>query len=243
MTINEKLIEKYFSKHLTEAELLEFKKLYETDDAFKQEVDFLKNIQVVSETEDHALFKAQLANYETEISPKKEFLNFKWLRPIAAIAAIMIVAFAVTVLLNKDINKDRLFSTYFEPSKNVSAPIVRSENDGQLASKAFIAYSEADYKHAIPIFQKAFEQTENSELLFYKGNALLAEDNVEEAIEIFTTHLTHSDALTHRTHWYLALAYLKSNQLDKAKQELKVFIASEETFKKAEAQSLLKKLK
>lgn len=243
MTINEKLIEKYFSNQLSKSEMIEFKKHYETDADFKQEVDFLKNIQAVSETEDHALFKKQLATYETEISPKKASLKSNLLKPIVAIAAIMIVAFGITFLLNKDINKDRLFSTYFEPSKNVSAPIVRAENDGKPASKAFIAYGEADYKQSIPLFQNAFEQSKNSELLFYEGNALLAENNVAEAIEIFKTHLTYSDALSNRTHWYLALAYLKANQLEKAKQELEVFIMSEENFKKTEAKSLLKKLK
>ncbi|HUH27311.1 hypothetical protein [Gelidibacter sp.] len=241
MTINEKLLENFFSNNLTEAELQEFDNQYATDKDFKKEVDFLKNVRVVSETEDHELFKNQLANYETEISPKKASLNAKWLKPMAALAAILIVALSVTFLANKD-TKDHLFSTYFEPSKNVSAPIVRAEIDGQLAGKAFIAYSEADYKHAIPIFQKAFKETENPELLFYEGNALLAQDNAQEAIEVFKTHLSYSDALTNRTHWYLALAYLKANQLDEAKQELKTFINSEETFKKTEAKSLLKKL-
>lgn len=243
MTINETLIEKYFSKHLTEAELLEFKKLYETDDAFKQEVDFLKNVQVVSGTEDDALFRNQLAAYETEISPKKEFLNFKWLKPVSAVAAVLIIAFSISLLMNKDVNNDALFDTYFEPSKNVSVPIVRAENDEHLVNQAFIAYSEADYQQAILLFQKAFEQTENSELLLYEGNALLAENKVNEAIEIFKTHLSYTNALTNRTHWYLALAYLKSDQLDKAKQELMIYIDSEEKFKKTEAKSLLKKLK
>lgn len=243
MTINETLIEKKFSNDLTEAELLEFKKLYETNDAFKQEVDFLKNVQRVSETEDDALFRNQLTTYETEISPKKVFLNSKWIKPFSAIAAIFIITISISLFMNKDINNDSLFSSYFEPSKNVSAPIVRSEKDEHLTNRAFIAYSEADYQQATSLFQKAFEQTGNSELLLYEGNALLAMDKVTEAIEVFKTHLTYSDALTNRTHWYLALAYVKSNQLDKAKQELTIYIDSEEKFKKTETKSLLKKLK
>lgn len=243
MTINEKLIEKYFSKNLSEAERIEFNKIYETDADFKQEVDFLKNVQAVSETEDQTHFKNQLGNYETEISPKKVSSKSNWLKPIAAIAGIMIVAFGLTLLMSKDLANKDLFSTYFEPSKNVSAPIVRSENEEHLVNQAFIVYGEADYQDAIPLFQKAFEKTENSELLFYEGNALLAENNATEAIEIFKRHLSYADVLTNRTHWYLALAYLKSDKLEKAKQELEVVIASEETFKKNEAKSLLKKLK
>ncbi|MCK0114590.1 tetratricopeptide repeat protein [Gelidibacter sp. F63206] len=243
MTINETLIEKYFSKNLTEVELLEFNKLYKTDENFKQEVDFLKNVQAVAETEDDILFRSQLAAYETEISPKKVVSKSKWLKPISAIAAIFIIAISISFFMNKGINNDRLFTSYFEPSKNVSAPIVRSETNDQLVNEAFITYNEANYENAIALFEQAFDSTKNSELLFYKGNSLLALDKTKEAIEVFKTHLTYSDALTNRTHWYLALAYLKSNQLDKARQELMIFIDSEENFKKTEAKSLLKKLK
>ncbi|MBA6153160.1 tetratricopeptide repeat protein [Gelidibacter maritimus] len=242
MTINETLIEKYFSKRLTEVELLEFNKRYHTNENFKQEVDFLKNVQAVSKADDDVQFKNQLASYETQISPKKAFAKTKWLKPLIAVAAILIFALGFLFVLNTPSNKDALFSTYFEPSKNVSAPIIRSDANDQLANNAFIAYVETDYQAALSLFEQAFESTKNSELLFYKGNSLLALDKTKEAIEVFKTHLTYSDALTKRTHWYLALAYLKSGQVEKAKQELRIFIDSGETFKLAEAKSLLKKL-
>lgn len=70
--INETLLEKFFSKHLSEAELLEFKRRYDTETDFKQEVDFLNNLQLVSETEEEVKFKTQLATYESELSKKKK---------------------------------------------------------------------------------------------------------------------------------------------------------------------------
>lgn len=242
MTTNETLIEKYFSKQLSASEFQDFEKKYDTDEDFRAEVDFLKDIQYVSETEDDSQFKKQLSSYETEFSKNKPIKSSKWLKSIIGIAAVVLIGLSLAFIFNRNMTNDQLFSTYFEPSKNVSTPIVRSESDEHLVNNAFIAYGESDYKKAIADFQRAFEQTENSELLFYEGNALLAENDVEEAIEIFKTHLSYSDALTKRTHWYLALAYLKSNQVNKAIQELKVFSKSEEKFKKIEAQSLLKKL-
>lgn len=242
MTINEHLIEKYFSKQLSETEILEFEKQYKTDSDFKAEVDFLKDIQYVSENEDNVNFKNQLTSYEDEFSKKTPSDSPKWIKPLIAVAAILLIALSITFFLNNDLNTDQLFSNYFEPSKNVSAPIVRSKSDAGLINEAFIAYTDADYKHAIPLFEKAFESTKNSELLFYKGNALLAIDQTEDAIVIFKKHLSFSDALTHRTHWYLALAYLKMHQKDKAKHELNTFIDSGEPFKKKEAKSLLKKM-
>lgn len=73
MMINDILLEKFFSNRLSEAELLEFKKRYNTKDTFKQDVDFLQNLQLVSQDEDDADFKSRLGTYETEFSQKKSY--------------------------------------------------------------------------------------------------------------------------------------------------------------------------
>lgn len=242
MILNETLLEKYFSKQLSETELQEFEMRYQTDEDFKAEVDLLKDVQDVSEIEDDSQFKSQLASYETEFQETQNSKSPLRSKPLIAVAAVLLIMIGITFFLNKTPNNDQLFSTYFEPSKNVSAPIVRSESNDELLSNAFITYTEADYKNAIPLFEKAFENTKKSELLFYKGNALLALNQTEDAIDVFKKHLSFSDALTHRSHWYLALAYIKTEQVENAKMELKTFMDSGESFKKKEAISLLKKL-
>ncbi|HLV39967.1 hypothetical protein [Xanthomarina sp.] len=239
---NSKLIALYFSNKLSEDELLEFKDLYETNPEFKLEVDFLENVKSVSEKEDDAEFKKQLARFEAEFIKAEKSPVSKWLRPLISVAAVLLIALSLQIFYNRPLNEDKLFLNYFEPSKNVSAPIVRAEKDKTTTNQAFLAYSESNYNQAIPLFEKAFKDTENSELLFYEGNALLATDQTEKAIEKLEEHLTYSDVLTNRTYWYLALAYLKSKNLEKATLELKNLINSEEIFKRDEARSLLKKL-
>ncbi len=234
------LIEKYFAKSLSKNELLEFQKLYETNAQFKQEIDFLKDVKFVSEKEDDLQFKRQLVAYEVEFNKKSQYA--KWLKPLTAVAAILLIALSISFIFNGSINEDKLFISYFEPSKNVSIPIVRHENDETILNKAFIAYGETDYEKAIPLFENAFDITENSELLFYQGNALLAIGKTKEAIKKFEEHLTFSDVLTNRSHWYLALAYLKTKQIEKAKQHLIALINSGESYKREESSSLLKKL-
>lgn len=239
---NSKLIEKYFSNQLSEIERLEFNGLYTTDPEFKKEVDFLNNVKSVSEKEDDAQFKKHLRTYEAEFSTKKKRKSKQWLKPLYAVAAILLIALSINLFQQDRINETELFSTYFEPSKNVSVPIVRSETDESLLNNAFMAYSETNYEEALSLFQKAFENTQNSELLFYEGNTLLALGQTEKAIEKFKEHLNYEDQLTNRSYWYLALAYLKTNQLENAKDALKTLIDSGETFKKREATLLLKKI-
>ena len=240
---NSKLIEKYFSRTLTEIELEEFNALYKNNPEFKNEIDFLKNVALVSEKEDAANFKLKLQAFEEELSSKKTNKKSAWIKPLTMAAAVLLIAFCINFFWDSSIDEDQLFAHYFEPSKNVSAPIVRSESEENIQKEAFINYSEDNYENAQLLFEKAYKTTQKPELLFYQGNALLASGKNQEAINIFKKHLTFSDTLSNRTHWYLALAYLKTKDLKQATQQLELLLNSGEIFKKEEATSLLKKLK
>ncbi|MCB0455326.1 MAG: tetratricopeptide repeat protein [Aequorivita sp.] len=237
------LIEKYFSGNLSEEELLEFEKRYENNTEFRQEIDFLKNLKAVSKAEDTQQFKATLQRFESE-APKKQTPSLSnWLKPLTAAAAVLVIALAISFFWPTKTNPEILFASYFQPSKNVTAPIVRSENEVSTRTNAFIAYSEMDYEKASALFESAYASDKNSELLFYEGNALLASGHTQKAIEKFKEHLKFQDVLTNRSHWYLALGYLKNKELENAKEELEKFIHSNEIFKNAEAKLLLEKLK
>jgi len=236
------LIEKYFSNKLSDKERVQFNSLYENNIEFKAEVDFLKNVKSVSEKEDSAQFKKQLASYESKFQKKQTSPFAKWIKPIYAVAAIFLIGLSIHFFMNTPVNENELFVTYFLPSKNVSAPITRSQNTENLENEAFISYNEAKYSQALTLFKKAYQESKNSELLFYEGNALLALNKPDEAILKFKEHIAFNDGLANRSHWYLALAYLKTQNIESAKLELELFINSGETFKIEDAKSLLKKL-
>jgi len=240
--IDNSLIEKYFSNCLSNEELKEFESLYNNNVEFKKEVDFLANIKIVSGLEDNESFKTTLKSFESQ----KKHKNLFSINPytITTVAAILIIGLFISFYWVNKPNSNDLFATYFEPSINVSVPIVRSEDSQNITNEAFIAYAEKDYKNASILFEKAYNSNNNnSELLFYEGNALLASGSTKDAIEKFKNHLKFQDSLTNRSHWYLALAYLKMNDLDNAKKQLDIFINTTENFKKEDAKSLLNKLK
>lgn len=240
---NDELIEQYFSNRLSREERLEFDTLYSKDKTFKDEVDFLENLKAVSKEVDSQNFKTQLEGFEKAYqNATKTTKHIAWLKPMLAVAAVLVIALSINLVLNPSIDENKLFDTYFEPSKNVTQPIVRSDSDENILNTAFIAYNDSNYEEAVSLFKNAYQDSKQSELLFYEGNAFLALGDTKNAIEKFKEHLTYSDILTYRSSWYLALAYVKTKQLEKAKQALKTFINSGENFKKEEATSLLKKL-
>ena len=238
---NKTLLENYFSNQLNEKQLEAFEALYQSDMDFKKEVDFLKNLKAVAEKEDAEQFKATLSSFEEQNSLKNNFP--RWMKVAASIAAVFVVAFALNFYFQSKVTDAELFATNFEPSKNVSFPIVRASSAENIQNDAFIAYNESNFEKAIPLLATVYAKTKESEILFYEGNALLASGKTQEAIDKFKQHLTFSDNLNNRTHWYLALAYLKNKETAKAKKELEQLLDSGEAFKKNEATSLLKKLK
>lgn len=240
--INNELIERYYSGSLSKKELLEFENLYKSNPEFKKEVDFYKNIATVSAIIDAEQFKTTLQSFEVEISKKNNFVLTKQLKPLMAIAAVFIIGFCTFFFWPAKTDEATLFNTYFQPSKNVSMPIVRSNNDHNTTTDAFIAYTQKEYKKAIVLFEKAHASDKKSEILFYEANALLASGHTEQAIEKLKEHLSFNDSLSNRSHWYLALAYIKNKNIELAKEELKTFIKSGEDFNRTEAISLLKKL-
>lgn len=239
---NNDLIDKYFSGGLSYNELLEFEKLYESDTEFKEEMDFLKNIRKVSEKEDSIRFKSTLQGFESEISGRKTPVLLPWIKPLIGAAAVIVITLGIVFLWPSKSSPDNLFATNFQPSKNVSFPVVRSEDETGLLNDAFIVYSEKDYRKAATLFEQLYENNPNPDFLFYEGNALLAYGETAKAIEKFKEHLSFQTTLSERSRWYLALAYLKNKDLVQASNELKTYLDSGETFKQNEAQLLLKKL-
>ncbi|MFV0593269.1 MAG: CDC27 family protein [Draconibacterium sp.] len=240
--LNNNLIDKYFSGSLSENELFEFEKLCENDPEFKQEVDFLESIKKVAGKEDSMHFKSTLRSFESEISQKHSVWVRPWFKPLISVAAVFVIALGVLLFRPTKNSPDKLFAANFQPSKNVSFPLVRSQGDTSLTHHAFVVYAEKDFREASGIFEKLYATSQNTEFLFYEGNALLALGETNRAIETFKKHLSAQDALSKRSHWYLALAYLKSKDLEQARNELKTFLNSGETFKRAEAELLLEKL-
>jgi hypothetical protein len=118
---------------------------------------------------------------------------------------------------------------------------VNNGNFQDKKAKAFIAYEDGDYKKAVQLFSELYKENEASYYLFYKANALLKLGNSQQAIISLKQHLKAQDSLTEKSNWYLALAYLKENDIANAKKVLKS-ISNKKGYNSKKAQELLQKL-
>lgn len=232
----QELIEKYIQNRLSDAEKIKFDTLLASDIGFKKEVDLHVNLKKVTKHEDATNFKNLISEIEAAKSPKKRNYT-KWL---AAASIVLLLGLSYFLTLENKVSNNELFVAYFEPYRNVIQPIERGSSQQDQKTLAFTAYEKGDYKKAIDLFSKLYDNTNESYCLFYKANALLKLEKAKEAVPLLLEHLKTKDTLTEKSRWYLALAYLKLNNKVEAKKTLKKVI-SEKNYKMKEAKELLEK--
>jgi len=237
------LLEKYIRGTLNSAEEDAFMNLLLTDEEFKREVDFAKDLRLVAEIEDDERFRSLLKGFEREIETRvpKARIVFPYKRwAVAATITILIGLGVFLVQVQNFQSPEVLFTEYFEPYRNVVHPITRSEETPDLKTKAFLAYESKDYGMAISLFDTLDQQEANSYYLFYTANALLGYGKPEEAIVLLQS-LSENSTFEEQSNWYLALAHLKLANTEKSKKILEGIVRAK-SFNHEAAAKLLETL-
>ena len=115
-------------------------------------------------------------------------------------------------------------------------------NTDSLLNEAISAYDQSDFTTAIQQFQivQRLDKTQ-SVYTFYEGISLLGLQNAKAAIPILEKIKDDKDPKwREQSQWYLALAYLQNNEIDKAKDLLQDIQNGQ--FQYAKAQDLLEQL-
>ena len=233
------LIALYLSGTLSHEAQQQFNHLMATDANFKKEVEFQSNLKTVISKEEQEATKRALTEYENEFKNSSSFNRKSWM---VAASVIMLLGFSFLWLNSGSIDNNALFEDYFEPYRNVVQPVVRGEQNMDSKSKAFEAYENKDYQTALDYFNVALEEKNEAVIKLYKGITQLQLDNIEDAIVIFEELENLPNNLEAQHNWYLALAYLKNNELENAKATLQKLNSRDSAFKNEEVDSLLKAL-
>ena len=239
MLDKDQLIAKFLTKSLSEKEQLRFDSLLSEDPSFRAEVALLQDLNKVAEAEDDAMAKEMVAGFEAEYRNKKIGGKTRIWWVAASLAVLLSVGYFVSQTTPP--NTQELFVENFEPYRNVIHPITRASQQEDLKTQAFAYYEQGKYEDALELFKKLYQTTETPHYLFYQANALLQLNRPKEAITALQTHLKTKDTLTQKSHWYLAMAYLKLNDVTNAKKNLEQVVL-ENKFNVEKAKSLLKKL-
>lgn len=238
----EELINGYFESTLSQDQLDEVTQLLETDAAFASEFEFQKEVQTSLKKEERKEVKAMFSDLATE-SVKTKTKVFK-LRPWLAAASIaLLVGLASWLYLfnSTGLNTDELYAANFTPYDNVIHPIERGNQLEDLKTKAFTAYENMEYSEALELFKELNSKQNDSYIDFYSAMVLMQLNKQEEAIPLLEKYIEKEGELKDRASWYLALAYLKLDDIASSKKQLNVLI-KKNGFKAQTAKELFEQL-
>lgn len=222
--------------------------LYESDKEYKEEMDFQKDLMAAFASLEREQLKTKLQKFEEEIqneektpntTSKHEKVYKPWM--LAAACILVIVGLGVMGLFNKSADPQAVYSDYFKPYENVVYPLVRGETKKNVESITFIAYEAENFEGTAKNFHTLFENTGKSYYLLYEANAYLAQGKPKKAIPLLQKQLSYEDEFAVKSKWYLALAYLKTREMEKAKQLFKE-VKAKGGFKAHEAKEIMSKL-
>ncbi len=147
------------------------------------------------------------------------------LRPLLAVAAsiALLIAFFQWFPRNSPSSPEQLFAQHFD-----AYPMVLNQRSAldtlaqaQLSNRAIQAYLQEDYQKAAATFQELQTLEEQPLYRFYEAVALLGLGKAEQSITLLEKVLLQGDdLLVQQARWYLALAWLKQGQGEKAREIL-----------------------
>lgn len=259
-------IERYLNNEMTQEEVTAFLKKIDKDPQAKKLLHLYQEMNTIYDQNDWQLTDKKTSNkkvhqYEEFLKSdkakkiantirsaeqsyfkEKPFNTNRIFKYVAAIAAIFIVGLFLVTQYNRSPDTKQLYATYKNWDELPSLTL-RDENSD--VSKIEQQFRAEDYEQSLMLLNTYVlknDQELNPQILLYMGVSQLELNQNTSAINTFTKLLQSNTLDAPKAHWYLALCYLKSQDLEKAKSELKLLIEKPTNFKNTEAKDLLGKL-
>jgi len=232
------LIDKYVSNTANAEEIIQIEKLIKTDEQIAEEVRFRQNVKLVASKADEDHFKSALEEIAGQPKTSKSVKPLYW---VFAAAALVVLGFFAYNFWSVKPSED-LFSTHFEPYRNVVKPVVRGETKMDSLSQAFFYYENKNYDKALSYFETLEQQEKHSVLEFYQAMVLIEQEKYAEAYEHLESYSSTPDPkLLAQSLWYKALLNIRKGDVEKAKIQLEKLIDMGK-FKTSAAKSILQDL-
>jgi len=239
-------IERYNSGEMNEAELTWFRKEMDGNEQLRREVELRKKADMVLKNHDVIQLRSKLSSIESKRAagiPVKTRVKRIPLGYAAAIAGFILVG-SIFLFNGRSLTSDEILDRFYKsyevtsPSRSQQA-ILNSDY-----STAIEFYNISDYRNAALYFSKVL----SGDPKYMESTMLYGVSNFEikdypEARHSFIKVIDDNDNLfLEDAKWYLALCYLKTEELEKAADVLAQIKVSESIYKK-DAARIMRKMK
>lgn len=253
MQFSEDHIVRYIRGELSEQEAKQVEAMMEVDEELRREVSFHRQLMEGLEKQLRNKVKARLEEQEAAANPENNKKRLPSLRPywqVAAIGILVLSSGIISALLYlQQPSAESIAADQFEPYPNHITQQYRGIKQKQekppLLVKAMNYYSAHRYQAAISHLKTVVEKDNGSALThFYLANAYMADEKPEKSVKHLKTARRKNlpDKFKLPNQWFLALAYLKANQKQKANQVLEKIQQQSDDYYMQEAKELQKAL-
>jgi tetratricopeptide (TPR) repeat protein len=239
-------IERYNAGEMNEAEKQWFRKELEGNEKLRQEVDLRRKTDAVLKNQDLINLRNKLnmieKKRESDVPAKRPVkpVNMKY---AAAIVGLAILG-GVTLFSGRNFSNDEILNRFYKPYETTTS----SRSDLAVINSdyntALDYYKIHDFRNAAIYFSKALEnEPGNMQSALLNGISNFEINNYPEAKHSFVKVIDDNKNLfINHAQWYLALCYIKTDELVKAREQLAVIEKSRSIYKN-DAKKILRKLK
>ena len=182
---------------------------------FEQLYPLVEGIQRSSFKKDILADLHRETQQQSRTTERKLFNGNNWLWLAAACFAILLVA----VFFNFPTKEERLFAKHFEPDPGL--PTVMSTTGNYDFYYGMVDYKLGNYEKAISKWDSLqVIDPKNDTLNYFLGAAYLAKKQASKAIPYLQLVSESENKFQQYSYYYLALAYLKEGEIERAKQAL-----------------------
>lgn len=240
-------IERYNAGEMDEAEKEWFRKELQKNEKLRREVELRSRTDDVLRNQDLMKLRNKLNAIEKqrrEPVPAKKPGHPLNIRYAAAIAALALIG-SIALLSSRKMNNDEILKRFYKPYELVSAS--RSYEGAPAPGYYQLAvdyYNIHDYRNAARYFSMVLENDpENMQTELLNGISNFENQDYPAAKGSFSRVIAdNNNFYIDHAQWYLALCYLKTNEREKAVEQLAIIEKSKTIYRK-EARKIIRSLK
>ncbi|MEZ4772376.1 MAG: hypothetical protein R3D00_04275 [Bacteroidia bacterium] len=225
---------KYYRNQLSDEEKSQLEQKFQEDENFSETVrSYVRMYKTIQQYGDQQLNEKltvlgkKLSTAQRSDAPVIKEKRFKfppsynsaffyWTTAAAVLILVLVFVFTRN---NTHLSPDNIYQIYFSPQK---IKTYRGDNQSVdiIWKSAALAYGNREFDKAAFLFESIINDSTGqyrSDAWLFLGITRMEQSRFPEAIAAFE-HISPGSTMTEDAHWYMALSYLKMNQLRKAKE-------------------------
>ncbi|MCX6327642.1 MAG: hypothetical protein NT144_13480 [Bacteroidia bacterium] len=239
-------IERYNAAEMSNSEEQWFRKELDGNEKLRDEVNLRKRTDEVLKNQDIISLRNKLSIIEKRREANIPVRNSK--KPVyqkyAAVIAGLVIVGSITLFTGKNLSNDEIFNRFYKSYEPTTETRTGKYTQNADFALALDYYNTHDYQNAAVYFSKVLEsEPNNMQSAFLNGVSNFEEKKFPEAKQSFVNVISDNNNLFIETaKWYLALCYVKTDEKEKAVNQLEI-IKNEGGIYGNDAKKIIRKLK